>query len=126
MHEYGKAVALHADNDTSKIAYLIDCAGYDMVECFVTAPMVPFTLEQAREIWGTRVIIHGGLPSLLLAPSVQEQEFREYVYRIFDIIAPGEAFILSVSDNVMPDSLIDRVAWVGKVVEERGWYPIGK
>ena len=125
MHDHGKAVALHADNDVSAIAPLIERAGYDMVECFVTAPMVPLTLERAREVWGTRVIIHGGLPSLLLAPSVNEEEFRAYVDRLFDIIAPGEAFILGVSDNVMPDSLIDRVAWVSEVVEERGWYPIG-
>ena len=96
-----------------------------MVECLVTEPMVPFSLEQARETWDTRVVIHGGLPSTLLSPSTSEDDFRAYVYRLFDIIAPGDAFILGVSDNVMPDSLIDRVAWVSEAVEERGWYPTG-
>ena len=124
MQAAGKSVAFHADNDTSRIADLIEQAGYDMVECFVTAPMVPFTLEQAREVWGTRVIIWGGLPSLMLSPSVPEDEFRAEVHHILDAVAPGDAFILGVADNVMPDSLIERIAWVSQVVRERGIYPI--
>jgi uroporphyrinogen-III decarboxylase len=125
MHEHGKWVAMHADADASRILDHIERAGWDMVECFVTAPMVPLTLVRAREAWGNRVIIWGGLPSVLLAPSVPEEEFRFYVDKLFDVIAPGDAFILGVADNVMPDSLIERVAWVSEQVEERGWYPIG-
>ncbi len=124
MHAAHKAVAMHADNDTSLIMDLIEQAGWDMVECFVTAPMVPLTIERAREVWGDRVILWGGLPSLLLAPSVPEDEFRSYMHNLFDTIAPGNAFILGVADNVMPDSLIERVAWVTDLVEERGYYPI--
>ena len=126
MHEAGKAVAMHADNDTSLIVDLIEQAGWDMVECFVTAPMVPLTLRQARESWGDRVIIFGGLPSLLLAPSVSEGEFRAYMHEMLEIMAPGKAFILGVADNVMPDSMIERVAWVSELLEERGWYPLGQ
>ncbi len=125
MRERGKWVAMHGDADTSRILDLIERAGWDMVECFVTAPMVPLTLAQARGAWGDRVIIWGGLPSVLLSPSVPEEEFRTYVDRLFDVIAPGDAFILGVADNVMPDSLIDRVAWVSEQVEQRGWYPVG-
>ena len=125
-HEHGKSVAMHADNDTSLILDLIERARWDMVECFVTAPMVPVTLKQARDAWGDRVIIWGGLPSTLLSPSVPEEDFREYMHRLLATIAPGDAFILGVADNVMPDSLIERVAWVTELIEERGWYPIGK
>ena len=124
MHAHGKAVAMHADNDTSLILDLLERAGYDMLECFVTAPMVPLTLARAREILGNRVILYGGLPSLTFSPSFDEQSFREYVYQMLDIIAPGDAFVLGVADNVMPDSLIERVAWASEVVQERGQYPI--
>ena len=124
LHENGKQIAMHADNDTSLILELLEQAGYDMLECFVTAPMVPLTLEQARETLGNRVVLWGCLPSLLFAPSVPEDEFRAYVHHVFDVIAPGDAVILGVADNVMPDSVIDRVAYVQQVVEERGSYPI--
>jgi len=124
MHEHGKKVAMHADNDTSLILELLAQVGYDMLECFVTAPMVPLTLERARETLGNRVILWGCLPSLLFSPSVSEDEFRAHVQQVFDVIAPGDAVILGVADNVMPDSVIDRVAYVQQVVEERGTYPI--
>lgn len=125
MHENGKAVAMHADNDTSAIVNLIEEAGWDMVECFVTAPMVPLTLKRARETWGTRVIIWGGLPSLLLSPSVSEDEFRRYMEDMLEAISPGDAFILGVADNAMPDSLISRVAWASEWIEEKGRLPLG-
>ena len=125
MHEKGKCVAMHADADTSLILEHIESAGWDMVECFVTSPMVPLTMKRAREVWGDRIIIWGGIPSLLLSPSVPEEEFRLYVERLFEVIAPGNAFILGVADNVMPDSLIDRVAWISEFVEKRGNYPLG-
>jgi len=124
VHDAGISVAMHADNDTSAIVEQIERAGWDMVECFVTAPMVPLTLERAREVWGTRVIIYGGLPSLLMAPSVAEDEFRAYMHQLLKTIAPGDAFILGVADNVMPDSVIERVAWVSELLENKGYYPI--
>jgi hypothetical protein len=125
MHEHGKSVAMHADNDTSLILDHLERAGYDMLECFVTAPMVPLTLEQARQALGNRVILYGCLPSLVFAPSFPEQDFRDYVDQMFEAIAPGDAIILGAADNVMPDSVIERVAYVSEVVAERGIYPIG-
>ena len=124
VHAQGMRVAMHADNDTSAILGLIEQAGWDMAECFVTAPMAPLTLAEARRAWGTRVIIWGGLPSLLLSPSVPEQVFRSHLDQIFRDISPGDAFILGAADNVMPDSLIERVAWVSEVLEKRGAYPL--
>lgn len=125
MHAHGKSVAMHADYDTSAILELIVAAGWDVVECFVTAPMAPLTLERAREVLGNRVIIWGGLPSTLLAPHVPEETFREYVRYILRTVAPGDAFVLGVSDNVMPDSVIGRVGWVTEHLAEHGAYPLG-
>lgn len=126
LHGQGIRVAMHADNDTSQILELIREVGWDVVECFVTAPMVPLTLERAREVWGNEVIIWGGLPSILLSPSVPEETFRDYVNHLWGVIAPGDAFILGVADNVMPDSLIERIRWVSEQVNEKGRYPIAR
>jgi len=49
MHSHSKKVVHHADNDTSEIIDLLKRSRYDMHECFVTAPMVPITLAEARE-----------------------------------------------------------------------------
>ncbi len=36
--------------------------------------------------------------------------------QLLGAISPEDAFILGVSDNVMPDSLIDRIAWISDIV----------
>jgi len=86
--------------------------------------MVPLTLRRAREVWGERVIIWGGIPSLLMSPTVPEADFRAYVAEALHVIAPGRAFVLGVADNVMPDSVIDRVAWISEYLEEHGAFPL--
>ena len=53
-----------------------------------------------------------------------ERIFRSHLDQIFRDISPGDAFILGAADNVMPDSLIERVAWVSEVLEKRGVYPL--
>ena len=99
-------------------------AGFDMAETFTTEPQVTCTLEQARDAWGTDVIIWGAVPSVILEPTFSEAEFEQYMTGIFKTIAPGEAFILGVADNVMPDALISRLERISDMVEAWGNVPI--
>ncbi len=125
MHPHGKKVAHHADNDTSEILQQLRDSRYDMQECFVTDPMVPCTLKQAREGLGKDVVIFGGIPSVILEDSVSEEEFENYMDEIFDEVAKGDPMILGIADNMMPTSLLHRVKRVGELVEERGRYAVG-
>ena len=125
LHERDKLLVCHADADTSRILDLIKAAGFDMAECFVTAPMVPMTLAQARATLGGDVIIWGGIPSMMLCDPVSNAAFEAYVRDVFRTIAPGDAFILGVADNVMPEAKIERIARVSEMIEEYGTYPIG-
>ncbi len=124
MHGYGKKVAHHADNDTSDIIDLLKQSRYDMHECFVTAPMVPITLAEARKALGDDITIFGGVPSVILEPTVSDEQFDEYMDDIFRAVAPGDRFILGIADNMMPTSMMSRVKRIGELVEERGTYPI--
>ena len=120
----GKVLALHGDNDTRHIFSHIERAGFGMVECFVTHPMVPTTLAEAREAWGDRVIIFGAVPSAILEPPFSEDQFEQYVGDVFNTIAPGAAFILGIADNAMPGSDIRRIKRITEIVRERGDVPI--
>lgn len=124
LRERGKVLACHADADTSLLLDLIVEAGFDMAECFVTAPMVSVTLGQARAAFGRRVIIWGGLPSVMLSEPVSTDEFEEYMFNLFRTIAPGDALILGVADNVMPEAKLERIERVSEMAEEYGKYPI--
>ena len=124
LHARGKLLATHADADTSLLLDLIVEAGIDMAECFVTAPMVPLTMREARAAWGTQVIIWGGIPSVLFCDPVTDDEFEAYLHNLLNTIAPGAAFILGIADNMMAEGKLSRVKRVTEMVEEYGSYPI--
>ena len=115
---------MHADNDSSLILDHIRDAGFDMVETFTTEPQVRCTLEQARQVWKNDVIIWGAVPCVILEEAYGEAEFERYMRSIFETVAPGDAFILGVADNIMPDALVSRLERIAEMVEEWGDYPI--
>lgn len=124
LHAKGKKLCMHADNDSRLILHHLEDAGYDMVETFTTAPQVTCTLAEAREAWGTRMVIWGGLPSVLLEPTYTDAAFEEYMRDLLRTIAPGDAFVLGVADNVMPAALPHRLERVGEMLDQWGSYPI--
>ncbi len=124
LHERGKVLACHADANTGRLMPLVREAGFDVLDCFASAPMVPVTIEEARNIFGEQVIIWGGIPSVLLEDTVSDAEFERYMLSLFKTIAPGRAFILGIADNAMPESSIHRIEYVSRLVAERGAYPL--
>jgi len=124
LHAHGISLTMHADNDTSAILRSLKEAGYDMVECFVSAPMAKVTLKEAREAWGTSMIIWGGIPASILEENYPEEKFDAYMMDLFRSIAPGDAFILGVSDNVMSNSMLSRIEKITEMVEKYGNYPV--
>lgn len=124
LHERGKTLCMHADNDSRLILEHIREAGYDMVETFTTEPQVTCTLEEARATWGTDVIVWGAVPSVILEPTFSDGEFEAHMRQVFRTAAPGDAFILGVADNIMPGALLPRLARIAEMVEEWGEYPI--
>ena len=119
-----KVLVLHGDNDTRAILHNIERAGYRMVECFATHPMVPTTLAEARAAWGDRIIIWGGVPSYLFEDPYTEADLDAYMDGVFKTIAPGKSFILGIADNLLPGGKIERVRRIAQMAEERGVYPI--
>jgi len=125
LHARGKVLTYHADDDSKLILNQVRDAGFDMAECFATAPLVSVTLAEARQVWGNDVIIFGGVPSIILEEQVMgDAEFEAYMRDLFRVVAPGDALILGVSDNVMPRAKIERVERITQMVQEFGRYPI--
>jgi len=124
LHERGKWLVFHADADTRLLVDLIKASGADVLDCFASAPLVPFDLREARRRFGGDVVIWGGVPSTILCDPYTDGEFEAYMEALFDTIAPGDAFILGVSDNIMPETHIHRMRRVGEMVRDRGRYPI--
>jgi len=124
LHQHGKKVCMHADADSRLLLHLIRDSGYDVAETFTTAPMVSCTLEEARAAFGEDVIIWGAVPSVILEPEYSDDYLESYMRDLIRTIAPGNAFILGVADNVMPRASVERLRRISAMMEEWGTYPI--
>jgi hypothetical protein len=124
LHGRGKSLCTHADNDSRLILGHMKEAGFDMAETFTTEPLVSCTLAEAREAWGSDVIIWGGVPSVILEPVWSDADFESYMADVFRTLAPGRAFLLGVADNVMPDALPERIERISDMVDAWGELPV--
>jgi uroporphyrinogen-III decarboxylase len=120
LHARDKILVCHADADSSLLLDLIRDSGFDMAEVFTTAPMVPCTLERARQVWGNDVIIWGGIPSTMLCDPVRDAEFEAFMIDLFNTVSSGYSFILGVADNVMPETKFERLVRVSEMIDEYG------
>jgi len=116
LHSKDKILVCHADADTSLLLDLVKKSGFDMAEVFTTAPMVKCTLRQAKEAWGNDVIIWGGIPSIILCESFSEEKFEEFMQDLFNTITIEDRFILGVADNVMPETVFNRLVRISEIM----------
>lgn len=116
MHESGKLVACHADGDMSRLLEETLQAGFDAADCFASAPLVPCTVAQARSAWRNRITVWGGLPSGCLEPNCPLDELKAYLEQLYREIAPGNQFILGISDMALPTTSWEHLRLVGDLI----------
>ena len=124
MHEAGKRVAFHGDGDMTALLGLVVEADYDVCECFACQPLVRCTVAQARAAWRDRITIWGGLPSGLLEPNVSLDDLQAHLEDVYAQVAPGDRFILGISDQAMPTAGWEHIALTAKFAREHGRYPL--
>ena len=116
LREQRKMVALHGDSELSGLLPLIEHAGFGMVECMATSPMVSLTLAEARASWGNRVIIWGGVPSTILEEPYTDEQFEQHMQEVLATATFDEAFIMGIADNAMPNSKIERIRRISELL----------
>lgn len=114
LHAAGKFLTMHADNDTSAILAQLRAGGWDLMECFATAPLVRTTLADAFDAWDDDVAIWGGVPSSLLGPECPQRDFEAHLDAILDAVQDRPRVILGISDNLMPGAYIERVEMISR------------
>ncbi len=127
LHARGKIFMTHCDGENAGLLDLIAQSGIDVAESVCAPPMVACTLASMRQAFGGKITIFGGVPSVaLLEESMSEEEFEAHMRGLFAEIAPGDRFILGVSDNVPPDCKWERLIRVAEMVEQWGRLPLAR
>lgn len=124
MHRQDKYVACHADGNAQGLLDLIAEAGFDAVDCFACEPLVPCTVAEARQAWRHCITIWGGLPSGLLEPNVPLEQLADHLARLYRDVAPGDRFLLGISDQAMPTSSWPHIQRVARWARDHSFYPI--
>lgn len=117
LHAHGKILITHTDGEMKNLLEVFLETGIDVAEAFTPSPMTSCTLADAREIWNDKVIIWGGMPSIVLSATFSENRFRSYINAIFKQISPGNHFILGVGDNTPIDADLERLVVINKMVK---------
>jgi hypothetical protein len=124
MHEAGKLVVCHTDGDMTGLLDLFVEAGFDGTNSFASAPLVKCTLQEAAQAWRGTVAIWGGVPSILLEPTANDEAFRSHLENILSLASSGVGFIVGISDHAMPRTLYQRLEQMARFFEENGQYPL--
>jgi hypothetical protein len=124
LHDHGKLVASHCDGDNTSLLELIKASGFDVAEAWTCVPMTPVTTAEARKVWGSQIAFWGGLSTTILSESCPEREFDRWFAQLLLDVAPGNGLVLGTGDNIPTDSSWERIAHVGKMIEQYGKLPL--
>jgi hypothetical protein len=122
-HARGKAHVAHMCGKLKPLLPLIAQAGLDGIESLTPPPFADTPLWEARRAL-PGVCIIGGLSPHLLVGGWTRPEIEAYLLTLFSRMAPGNDFILAVSDDTPADADITRFLWVGDLVNRSGELPL--
>ena len=125
LHAKGKLLACHCDGENQGLLDLIAESGMDIAEAICPRPMTKVTIPDVKKAFRGKVTIFGGIPSVaLLESSMPDGAFEQFMKNLFQEIAPGDRFILGVSDTTPPEAKFERLLRITEMVKERGTLPM--
>jgi hypothetical protein len=124
LHEKGKLLLSHCDGENKKLLPYLAESGIDIAEAVAPQPLTKCTIKEIRDAFKDKITVFGGVAStVLLEDSVSDEKFEEYMKNLFNDIAPGNNFILGVSDTTPPDAKLSRIKRITEMVEDLGEVP---
>jgi len=122
LHAAGKFVSVHIDGTLKGLLELFGQLGFDCAEGITPQPTGDVDIKDLRSLAGPRIVLWGGLPGATFSPTFPEEDFRHVVLHAIDVCRRDPRFILGIGDILPPDGILDRVKWVGELVESEGGY----
>lgn len=120
-HSMGKFIATHTDGENMKLLDLYVKSGFDIADSICPAPMTKTSLKETRDVFGEKITIWGGIPSIAtLQSTMSDGDFYKLVDETMETIGRGDHMIFSVADTLPPAADFDRVLYLKRKIEEFG------
>ena len=120
FHSIGKLTQVHADGEMRRLMPFFPQTGVDVLEAWSPAPMTSVTTAELSRVLGDKVTIWGGIPATLFGPQYTDEEFDDYMKKLFREMVPGGHLIVGFGDNLPFDGKIDRIGRVVDLIEKLG------
>ena len=117
-HAHGKLHWVHACGKLKVLLPQFAEADIDGVESLTPPPYANTPLWEARAAWQGKITIDGGISPHVLVERQEPGELERTVRDLFQRMAPGDNFVLSVSDDTPTDAFLDRIIRVGELVRD--------
>ncbi|MDD4774507.1 MAG: uroporphyrinogen decarboxylase family protein [Eubacteriales bacterium] len=120
LRPYSKPFEVHWCGRTENLIKYLPDSGVDILEAAVSRPMANITLSEILDILDGKVVLQGGIPSVLMCEEgCSYNEFIRYMYDVIMPLAGRRGFILGMSDNVPPNADFRRVEAVSEIIAGR-------
>jgi uroporphyrinogen-III decarboxylase len=115
LHAAGIHTSIHVDGAMKRLLGELAHSPFESVEACTPLPQGDVTLEEIKAALGERILLDG-IPAIFFLPSFPLEELKACTEEVVRLFHPR--LILGVSDEVPPDSDIERVRMVGEWVQE--------
>jgi hypothetical protein len=121
LHEGGKLLGSHLDAENGPWAEEIGSSALDWIEAFTPYPDTTMTVADARRLWAGRVMYINFPSSVHLRDA---EGIREVTRQILAEAAPGDRFIIGVTENVPENRWRESFRIILDTCNEYGRLPI--
>jgi hypothetical protein len=111
----GKYTHIHIDGAMRPLIRQIRESPFTAIEACTPLPQGDVTLEEIKQALGDKVLLDG-IPAVYFLPSFPIEELIACVKQVVELFYPH--LVLGISDELPPDSDIERVRMVGEMVQE--------
>ncbi|HOX38047.1 MAG TPA: uroporphyrinogen decarboxylase family protein [Candidatus Brocadiia bacterium] len=119
LHPAGKIAQGHWCGRVEGILSLVPDCGLDVIEAVTPRPMTRLDMVDALDVCSGKVVIQGGLPSILMCEQGgTRDDLARFLNDLLDKIGHRPGFILGMGDNVPADADFHRVRMVSDIVND--------
>jgi uroporphyrinogen-III decarboxylase len=121
VHDQGKLSGCHLDAPMATLLQAVATSKIDVVEAFTPVPTCDVTVAEARRVWPDKVLWLNFPSSVHVETPMR---IREETLRILHEAAPGDRFLIGITEDVPEDHWRSSLTTISQTILEQGTYPL--
>jgi hypothetical protein len=117
LHKQGRLLAVHMDGRLNCLKEAIAETEIDCIEAFTPPPVGDLSVKEALRLWKDKALWINYTSSIHIE---RPEIIRKHTRALLDEAAPGERFIISITENVPDDFWQKSFSIISEVLKESG------